>query len=55
LLEKDHAAGKFKSFQPYKTSAGVPLNDVEDAIAFNHFHEGIHLGYILALRKVIRA
>jgi len=27
------------------------LRNVEDAIAFNNFHEGIHLGYILALKK----
>ena len=27
--------------------------NVEDAIEFNNFHEGIHLGYVLALKRLI--
>lgn len=41
------------SFETYPTSAGFTLKSVEDAIAFNTFHEGIHLGYILALKNSI--
>ncbi|MGB5463369.1 MAG: DinB family protein, partial [Aureibaculum sp.] len=29
------------------------LNNIQDAIEFNNFHEGIHLGYILALKKLV--
>ncbi len=29
------------------------LKSIEDAIQFNNFHEGIHLGYILALKKAL--
>lgn len=49
----DHAAGRFVSFSPYKTSAGVPLDTLDQALAFNNIHEGIHLGYILAQRKAL--
>lgn len=52
-LETDFSDGKFTSFQPYETSAGIRLGSIEDAIVFNNFHEGIHLGYILALRKLV--
>lgn len=52
--ELDYNAGIFNSFKPYMTSPKVPLNNVEDAIAFNTFHEGIHLGAIFALEKAIK-
>lgn len=41
----------FKEYREYPTSAGFVLRSVLDAIAFNNFHEGIHLGYMLALKK----
>ena len=53
LLEIDHAAGRFESFNSYETSAGVRLESVDDAIEFNNIHEGIHLGIILAQRKLV--
>lgn len=49
----DFAAGKFAAFSPYETSQGFRLSSIEEAISFNNFHEGIHLGYILALRKAL--
>ncbi|MFD0799094.1 DinB family protein [Maribacter chungangensis] len=51
--QEDYAAGHFKDFKPYTTSAKVTLNNVQDAISFNNFHEGIHLGSIFALRKML--
>ncbi|MEM8998778.1 MAG: DinB family protein [Bacteroidota bacterium] len=51
--EVDYHNGVFTSFDAYMTSPKVPLNSVEDAIAFNVFHEGLHLGAILALQKAI--
>lgn len=51
--QEDYAAGHFKDFKPYTTSAKVTLNNVHDAISFNNFHEGIHLGSIFALRKML--
>ncbi len=50
-LQEDYKNGVFKEFNPYTTSANVTLSSVEDAIAFNAFHEGIHLGTILSLKK----
>lgn len=41
----------FSSYQEYTTSAGFTLKSLSDAMSFNNFHEGIHLGYILALKK----
>lgn len=52
--EKDYKAGLFSSFKPYMTTPKVPLNNVDDAIAFNIFHEGLHLGSILALARAVK-
>lgn len=52
LLE-DFNNGLFKEFRPYKTSTGVELNTFEDAVIFNHFHEGTHTGIILGLNKKV--
>lgn len=48
---EDYKNGVFKSYQSYTTSTNSTLTNVEDALTFNIFHEGIHLGYILALKK----
>ncbi len=47
----DYRNGIFKTFTPYTVSTKSTLTNVEEAFQFNSFHEGIHLGYILALKK----
>ncbi|MGB6153811.1 MAG: DinB family protein [Pricia sp.] len=51
--KEDYEAGLFKEFDAYTTSLNVSLNDIEDAMTFNIFHEGLHLGSILGLQKVV--
>ena len=43
--------GVFKGYTPYATSLNVTLSTIDEAISFNAFHEGIHLGYILAMKN----
>ena len=55
-LEKtqdDYFNGVFKNYTEYTVSTKSTLTNVEHALEFNNFHEGIHLGYILALKKSI--
>lgn len=47
----DYAAGVFKEFEPYTTSTGFTLENIDDAFSFNLAHEGLHLGYALAQRR----
>lgn len=51
--ETDYNNGIFKNFNEYTVSTGSTLTNVDEALAFNNFHEGIHLGYILALKKAL--
>ena len=43
----------FSNYQEYPTSAGIVLKSASDAIAFNDFHEGMHIGVIMSIRKFI--
>ena len=51
--KSDYENGVFENFQEYSTSAGVTLGSVEEATSFNVYHEGLHLGALLALQKAI--
>ena len=49
--QTDYENGVFKNYTPYTTSINETLNTIDEAISFNAFHEGIHLGYILAMKN----
>jgi hypothetical protein len=51
--ESDYYQGKFVSYQERTTSTGFHLGSVEDAIVFNNFHEGLHMGYMMSIRKFV--
>jgi len=52
-FEEDYKAGIFTNYKSYTTSANVTLNSINDGIEFNNFHEGIHLGVIMTLKKLV--
>lgn len=54
-LTTDYEAGVFKEYKTLTTSTGFVLNNVDDAIVFNKFHEGLHLGVIISLKDVLRS
>ncbi|MCM5662446.1 DinB family protein [Galbibacter mesophilus] len=50
-IKNDYKPGQ--SFNSYTTSAGVTISSIEDAIAYNNYHEGLHNGSILSLLRAI--
>ncbi len=52
-LKEDYASGIFQNYTEYATSTGYVLSSFEKAVAFNNLHEGIHLGVIMALKKLV--
>ncbi len=50
-LAADLGAGVFKTYKEYATSYGFTLTSIADAVSFNNVHEGMHLGYMIALKK----
>lgn len=49
----DFNRGVFNSYSAYMTSVNVELATINDAIKFNNYHEGLHVGTIMALRKLV--
>lgn len=53
ILEADYAGGRFNTYPAWASRYGVELANIEDAINFLQFHEGLHSGYIMALKRVV--
>jgi len=52
-LLSDYEHGIFKTYQTFKTPYHVEITTIEEAIEFIPYHEGMHKGYILALRHLV--
>jgi len=54
-LEADKHNGVFENQVPWTNRYGVVINNIGETLSFVLFHEGLHLGYIMALRRALRA
>jgi len=52
-LQADYDAGIFETYTPVVTRYGIALTNIEDGINFLPFHEGLHIGCIIALKRLI--
>ena len=52
-IKKDYYEGLFTNYGAYMTSTGIELKSVEDALGFSSYHDGIHLGIVLSLIKIV--
>jgi hypothetical protein len=53
-LQKDIQTPEiFSNYTSYPTSFGIELKDFESALLFNNIHESLHLGYAMAMRKLV--
>ena len=56
LLEKtkeDYSNGLFTTYNEYTTGTGFHLSTTKEAMEFNNYHEAIHLGFMMNIRKFI--
>lgn len=51
--KSDYENGIFKEFNPYQTKTGFYLGTLQEAIEFNNYHEGIHLGIMMQIKKFL--
>lgn len=50
---EDFEQGKFVAFTERMTGTGFHLASLKDALEFNNYHEGLHLGVMMGLRKFV--
>lgn len=51
--QRDFDNAVFKNFMEYKVMTGFVIKNVNDAIAFNYYHEALHTGVIMSLKKLV--
>ncbi|SHF79915.1 DinB superfamily protein [Flavobacterium fluvii] len=51
--KEDFGNGIFKNYQEYPTSTGFVLTSAEGAMNFNNYHEGLHVGVMMSIRKLV--
>ena len=49
----DYDNNIFQNFSEYPTSTGFILKSAHEAMIFNNFHEGLHLGVLFGIRKFL--
>ena len=53
--KEDFNNGLFKNFHEYTVSTtGNTLTNIDEAFQFILFHEGMHLGYVMALHRAVK-
>lgn len=52
-LEDDYNASIFSDYTPFTTRYDIAITTIDEAIDFLLFHEGLHMGYIMAMKKSI--
>jgi len=53
IMQQDYNNGLFTEYSEYTTSYNITLDSTEKAIAFNNVHEGLHFGYVMALKRAL--
>ncbi|MES2573420.1 MAG: DinB family protein [Bacteroidota bacterium] len=51
--KEDYENGIFKNYTEYPTSTGFILTSALAAMTFNSFHEGVHIGVMMGIRKLV--
>lgn len=54
-FEADLKNNFFVNYKSYTTSFGTELMSIDDALIFVALHEGLHIGYTMAIKRIITA
>lgn len=52
-LEADLQTDVFKNYTPVVTRYGFEMTNINDAVSFLPFHEGLHIGTVVAMKKLV--
>lgn len=51
--KKDFSENLFQNYKPFTTMSGFEINSAAEAIEFNNYHEAIHTGIMMQIKKFI--
>jgi len=54
LLETDIDKNAFEGYKTWTTRYDVEIKNINDIINFLQFHEGLHMGAIMALKNIVK-
>jgi hypothetical protein len=52
-FEKDYILKEFEQYEKWTTRFGAEITSIDVAAEFIFFHEGLHTGYVMAMKKVL--
>jgi len=52
-LEQDYNEEIFSGYPTFTTRYGVEISSIKEAIKFLTFHDGLHMGYVMALKRIV--
>jgi hypothetical protein len=52
-LETDYQNKLFGNYPTFTTRYGVEIDGIDEVLSFLPFHDGLHIGSVLALRKLV--
>ena len=53
-FELDYNKNIFTNYTPWTNRYGIEITNIDEAIVYVLFHEGLHLGYVLALIRLLK-
>lgn len=53
IMEEDYKMGKFSNIQAWINRFDVSINNIDDTIEFLIMHDGLHIGNIMAMKKLV--
>jgi hypothetical protein len=54
-LMEDYKNNAFEGYKPWMNRYGVEHTSIDDSIIFLPFHEGLHMGYIMAQKRALKS
>lgn len=51
--QKDFQDNVFKDYKEFTTSAGYTVTNAHDAMEFSNYHEGLHTGVVMQIKKFL--
>ena len=52
-FEKDYIQKQFEQYETWTTRFGAEITSIDVAAEFVFFHEGLHTGYVMAMKKIL--